>query len=93
GAAIFYGNAPSEDELQNIHCPVYGFYGDQDKRITDNVPAFAAQMKQNGKTFNYQIYPQTGHAFFNDTRASYNVVAARDAFQRVLSFFHDSLNQ
>jgi carboxymethylenebutenolidase len=50
-------------------------------------------MKQNGKNFDYQIYPQTGHAFFNDTRASYNIVAARDAFQRVLSFFHDSLNQ
>jgi carboxymethylenebutenolidase len=93
GAVIFYGNAPFKDELQNINCPVYGFYGDQDKRITDNVPAFAEQMKQNGKSFNYQIYPQTGHAFFNDTRASYNVVAARDAFQRVLSFFHEILNQ
>lgn len=92
GAAIFYGNAPSEEELQNINCPVYGFYGDQDKRITDNVPAFAEKMKQKGKSFDYQIYKETGHAFFNDTRASYNVRAARDAYQRVLGFFNKILS-
>jgi carboxymethylenebutenolidase len=88
GAVIFYGNAPSEQELKNINCPVFGFYGAQDKRITDQVPAFAEQMKQNGKLFEYQIYNETGHAFFNDTRASYKVEAARDAFQKVLAFFH-----
>jgi carboxymethylenebutenolidase len=91
GAAIFYGNAPSEQELKNINCPVYGFYGDQDKRITDNVPNFAEQMTKNNKTFEYEIYSETGHAFFNDTRVSYNVDAARDAYQKVLNFFHNVL--
>lgn len=91
GAVIFYGNAPSEEELNHINCPVYGFYGEHDKRISDNVPAFAEQMEQNGKKFDYQIYKETGHAFFNDTRASYNVKAARDAYQKVLTFFNQML--
>lgn len=91
GASIFYGTAPSEEELNQINCPVYGFYGDLDKRITDNILPLAEQMKQKGKTFTYQIYKNTHHAFFNDTRSSYNVTSARDAYQRVLQFFHEVL--
>lgn len=91
GAAIFYGNSPSEEEIEKINCPIYGFYGDQDKRISDNVPSFAEQMKKHNKKFDYQIYPGTHHAFFNDTRSSYHVVSARDAYQRVLQFFHQVL--
>ncbi|MDQ6598800.1 dienelactone hydrolase family protein [Bacillus salipaludis] len=92
GAVIFYGNAPQDEDIKHIQCPVYGFYGDQDKRISDNVPHLAEQMKQNGKSFEYKIYQNTGHAFFNDTRASYNVASARDAYQQVLQFFHQVLN-
>jgi carboxymethylenebutenolidase len=91
GAAIFYGNAPSEEEIKTINCPLYGFYGELDKRISDNVPAFADQMKSHNKSFKYEMYKDTHHAFFNDTRASYKVSAARDAFQKVLSFFHQVL--
>ncbi|MED1469890.1 dienelactone hydrolase family protein [Bacillus salipaludis] len=92
GAVIFYGNAPKDEDIKHIQCPVYGFYGDQDKRISDNVPHLAEQMKQNGKSFEYKIYENTGHAFFNDTRASYNVASARDAYQQVLQFFHQVLD-
>lgn len=91
GAVIFYGTAPSENEIEQIHCPVYGFYGELDKRITGQVSCFAELMKQKGKTFNYQIYKDTHHAFFNDIRSSYNVDSARDAYQRVLQFFYDTL--
>ncbi|WP_462412966.1 dienelactone hydrolase family protein [Neobacillus sp. Marseille-QA0830] len=91
GAVIFYGNSPSEEEIKNINCPLYGFYGALDKRISDHIPAFADQMKRNGKTFEYEMYQDTPHAFFNDNRASYNVVAARDAFPKVLNFFQQVL--
>lgn len=91
GAAIFYGNAPSDENLQSISCPVYGFYGELDRRISDNVPAFAELMRNNGRIFDYQIYKDTHHAFFNDTRSSYNVDSARDAYSRVLNFFNEVL--
>ncbi|WP_102346398.1 dienelactone hydrolase family protein [Bacillus sp. Marseille-P3661] len=91
GAVIFYGNAPSQEELAKINCPVYGFYGELDKRITDQVPVLSDHMKQQGKDFSYKIYKDTHHAFFNDTRSSYNIIAARDAYQTALQFFNDVL--
>jgi len=91
GAVIFYGNAPSEDLLKGIACPIRGFYGELDPRISDAVPGFAKQMEQAGKSFAYQIYPGAHHAFFNDSRASYSAAAARDAFARTISFFNEVL--
>ncbi|UNO48818.1 dienelactone hydrolase family protein [Alicyclobacillus acidoterrestris] len=89
GAAIFYGRAPSEEQIANIACPVRGFYGALDDGITSQVPGFAEKMKENGKSFSYKVYENAHHAFFNDTRASYNPRAVRAAFAEVLSFFDE----
>ena len=87
GAAVFYGEAAPEELVPRIACPVIGFYGGDDPRITDAVPAFAATMKAAGKAYEPHVYPGAPHAFFNDTRPSYTVDAARDAWARLLSFF------
>lgn len=87
GAVIFYGSAPSDAQIQKIECPVRGYYGSLDPRITDNVPAFAEKMKAAGKSFDYRVFENAHHAFFNDTRASYNPIAARESFAEVLGFF------
>ncbi|MFB5192858.1 dienelactone hydrolase family protein [Alicyclobacillus fastidiosus] len=89
GAAIFYGRAPSEEQIANISCPVRGFYGSLDEGITKGVPDFAQKMKEAGKTFSYKVYEGAHHAFFNDTRASYHPRAVRAAFAEVLSFFDE----
>lgn len=88
GAVIFYGSAPSEELIPAIQCPVIGFYGQLDPRITDAVPAFAESMKENGKLFESHVYEGAHHAFFNDTRSSYHSGAARDAYLRALEFLH-----
>lgn len=90
-AAIYYGSAPPADRLAGIACPVFGFYGAEDPRITGGVPAFAEAMAAAGKRFQYRIYPATGHAFFNDTRASYQVESARDAWATTLAFFAEAV--
>jgi carboxymethylenebutenolidase len=87
GAVVFYGMPPSEAVVQKIACPVLGFYGEADKRITDRVPAFAESMSKHNKSFGPHVYPAAPHAFFNDGRPSYRVAAARDAFVRTLAFF------
>jgi carboxymethylenebutenolidase len=87
GAAIFYGESAPEDLVPQIACPVIGFYGGEDPRVTDTVPAFAAAMKAAGKQYEPHVYPGAPHAFFNDTRPSYTVDAARDAWARLLTFF------
>lgn len=90
-AVIFYGASPSPERAASIQCPVYGFYGGEDHRITDAVPEFAQVMHTAGKEFAYQVYEGAPHAFFNDTRASYHRQAARDAWARVLFFFAQNL--
>lgn len=87
GAAIFYGSAPPLDRVLRIQCPVAGFYGGLDERVNAGLPAFAEAMRAGGKAFECQVYDGAAHAFFNDTRPSYHVGAARDAFARMLDFF------
>jgi carboxymethylenebutenolidase len=43
-------------------------------------------MSAAGKPFEHHTYPGAPHAFFNDTRPSYRVGAARDAWARTLAF-------
>jgi carboxymethylenebutenolidase len=90
-AAIFYGSGPAASLIPSIRCPVAGFYGALDRRVTDGVPAFAEAMRAAGKRFEYQVYEGALHAFFNDTRPSYQVDAARDAYARVLDLFRREL--
>ncbi len=90
-AAIFYGSAPPVDAIPGIRCPVAGFYGALDRRITDAVPAFAEAMREAGKSFETHVYENAPHAFFNDNRPSYEVRAARDSFARVLDLFRRTL--
>jgi carboxymethylenebutenolidase len=82
-AAIFYGAAPPAD-LAASACPMIGFYGGADPRVNATVPAFAEAMAAAGRRFEAHTYPDVPHAFFNDTRPSYNHPAARDAFARLL---------
>ena len=74
-----------------LACPLLGFYGAEDSRITDGVPALAEAVRARGGSFEHHVYPGTGHAFFNDTRPSFRVDAARDAWARTLGFFNQHL--
>lgn len=70
-AYVFYGSAPeSEATLATIACPVYGFYGETDARITAAVPATKALMDKAGKTFEPVVYPGAGHGFLRAGEAS-----------------------
>ena len=90
---IFYGENPPLDQVANIRCPVLGLYGSDDHRITDTVPALVDAMQRAGKSFEYHVFPSAFHAFFNDTRATYHAVAARDAWAKVLAFFEHHLQR
>lgn len=91
GAVIYYGSCPAPESLAGARCPITGFYGSLDGRITDQVPGFAEAMRSAGKSFSYKIYEGAPHAFFNDTRPSYHVEAARDGWARTLAFFNETL--
>jgi carboxymethylenebutenolidase len=60
---VFYGPPPSAGAMKSIQCPVYGFYGENDNRITSTVPQSTEQMKQAGKTYQPVVYDGAGHGF------------------------------
>ena len=94
-AAIpFYGQAPTEEEIPNITCPVLALYGDQDVNLMQTLPALKENMKKNNKSFEPIVYPGAGHAFFNDTnKHAYNAPAATDAWAKATAFLKTCLPQ
>ena len=90
-AVIYYGTSPAPESLAAARCAITGFYGGLDHRISDGVPEFAKALHAAGKRFEYRIYEGAPHAFFNDTRPSYHIEAARDAWARTLAFFNETL--
>jgi len=85
-AVPFYGSTQPE-EVASIHCPVLAFYGDQDVRLMDGLPALEAAMTDAGVDFTAKVYADAGHAFFNDTNPnSFDPAAAGDAWGRSLEF-------
>ncbi|MBA3961696.1 MAG: dienelactone hydrolase family protein [Chthoniobacterales bacterium] len=63
-AFVFYGTGPAEKgEAENIKCPLYGFYGEEDARIGATIPATTEVMKSLGKTYEPVTYAGAGHGF------------------------------
>lgn len=87
----YYGPNPPLDDVAKINAAILAFYGEQDTRVNAGIPAMEEALKKNNKTFEKVIYPNAAHAFNNDTGASYNAAAARDAFAKSLAWFEKYL--
>ncbi len=71
----------------HLHAPVLGFYGGQDA-LAAQVPAMRAALAAAGETESQIIvYPDAGHGFHADYRASYNAADAADGWRRMLAWF------
>jgi carboxymethylenebutenolidase len=93
GAAVInYGRSPSAEQAAEIRCPLRGFYGREDPGIVSGLPEFAQALQSAGVDHELRVYPDTGHAFFNDGRPSYRHRAARDAWGRTLAFLAATLD-
>jgi len=63
-AYSFYGAPPeSPEQVVNIRCPVYGFYGENDERVNASVPKAEQLMKAAGRKYEPVIYKGAGHGF------------------------------
>jgi carboxymethylenebutenolidase len=92
-ALPFYGHAPEkEEELSKISCPIMAFYGEKDTALVQDLPRLQISMKKFNKDFRSKVYPNTGHAFMNDTNpTTYNKEAADDAWREALQFLKEHL--
>jgi carboxymethylenebutenolidase len=63
-AFVFYGTGPTNaEDLKRIGCPVYGFYAENDARVTATVAKSQELMKQAGKVYEPITYAGAGHGF------------------------------
>jgi len=92
-AAPFYGEIPPEDKLQNLNCPMFYAYGENDGWIQrKDVDRLAAALKKFNKPGEAKVYAGCSHGFFNDTRADiYSAKDAKDAWERSLKLFEQHL--
>jgi len=89
-AFVFYGPPPPAAAMAAIHCPVYGFYGGKDARISSTVPTTTELMRKAGKTYAPVIYDGAGHGFMRDgedpqTKSPANKAAHDAGWQRMLA--------
>jgi carboxymethylenebutenolidase len=71
-----------------LGCPYLGLFGADDALIPPaDVDELQTILAAAGKTFDVHVYPDAGHAFFNDARPdTYRPLAAADAFPRAVTF-------
>ena len=90
-AVPFYGQPVSAAEAENMSAPVLSFLGTRDGIPASGYEQMHAALEANGVPNHFQLYEGAQHAFFNDTRASYDAEAAADAWERMLAWFEEYL--
>ena len=93
-AAPFYGDIPEEEVLKKLRVPTLFIAGKKDGWIN---PAKVDELRQAAQKYGLPVEIvsyDADHAFFNDTRPQvYDAEAAKDAWQRVLTFFRKHLSE
>ena len=90
-AVPFYGGQAPVEEVPNINAPLLLQFASNDKRVNAGWPAYEEALKENDKTYQAYIYPDTNHGFHNDTTPRYDEDAAKLAWERTLAFFNQHL--
>jgi carboxymethylenebutenolidase len=62
-AFVFYDWSPPAQALAGVTAPVYGFYAEDDTRVTKTLGATKAAMASAGKQYEQVIYPGSEHMF------------------------------
>jgi len=81
------------DLADDLKCPVIGLYGGQDRGIpVASVEIMRAALQRAGQsTSTITVYPDAGHAFHADYRASYRAADAADGWTKLLALFEARL--
>jgi carboxymethylenebutenolidase len=83
----------AQPDYSRLTAAVQGHYAGNDDFFTpEAAEALGEQLRALGKEVEIFIYPDTDHAFFNDTRPEvYDAEAARAVWDRALAFFASHL--
>jgi carboxymethylenebutenolidase len=99
--AFVVGNPPQEsplkagplvDKTPQLSCPLLGLFGAEDKYPSpEDVKELEEALKAAGKTHEFHVYDNAGHAFFAVNRPAYRPKAATDGWQKILAFYGNYL--
>ena len=88
GAAPYYGPPPPLEDVPNIRAAVLGVYSDDpDDFANEGREELVAALEAAGVTFEIEIYPDTQHAFHNDTGPRWNEEQALAAWNDTVAWF------
>jgi carboxymethylenebutenolidase len=79
---------PVIDRAKDLRCPLLGLFGAEDKYPTvDEVKQLEEELTRHGKTYEFHVFEDTGHAFFSADRPSYRVAAATEGWKLIFEWF------
>ena len=88
GAAPFYGPPPPVEDVPNIRAVVFGVYSDDPEDFAnEGREELVAALEEAGVTFEIAIYPDTEHAFHDDTSPRWNEEQALAAWNDSVAWF------
>jgi carboxymethylenebutenolidase len=92
----WYGLIPwpgAEPDYSKLEAAVLGHYAENDEWFTPELAQdLEKRLRDLGKDVTIHIYPNAGHAFFNDARPeAHSPEASAVAWERTLEFFRDKL--
>ena len=88
GAAPYYGPPPPLEDVPNIRAAVFGVYSDDpDDFANKGREELIAALEEAGVTFEVKVYPNTQHAFHNDTGPRWNEEQALAAWHDTVAWF------
>ena len=90
-ASSFYGAVPKQLEAFARACPIIGSYPVKDF-TSQGARQLEAVLERDHVPHDIKFYKNTLHSFFNHPRTPIEEQAAKDAWQRMLSFFERHLN-
>ena len=96
GAVVDYGRLLTDDAtIASLKVPLLGNFGGKDQGIPpESVREFERKAKAAGKSVDFKIYPEAGHAFASaPTQASYRADDAKDADSRTDAFLRRVLTK
>jgi carboxymethylenebutenolidase len=89
----FYGAHPkARFDPASLQVPLLAHFGRNDSMVRrGDAASLVSALSAAGKFVDAYYYDGAGHAFFNDTRRSYDRAAASLAWDRTLAFLRDAL--
>jgi len=91
--APFYGSAAATENVPQIRAAIQVHYAEDDKRVNAMRPEYEEALKASGVTYEMHTYPGTRHGFHNYSTPRYDAEAAQLAWERMVAFFNEHLNQ